>query len=465
MKTLDSLVESLAPAFESSNTDISVGDGKENFLARSIVPGEIFVLSGSGATLETNAGRMIDMASMTVNTVLGQNDPWVKANMIAYMKSDRPSFLSTRFGSEFYYRVANRLSTIGNIKEPVVNHRQCNGSDVTELAILAASNHKGGRDTVVSFEGSYHGQNMTSYFISALQERHKFLTSLQDRVWFLPSPNNYTLGDESESCSEEERLIIEQIKGERDRIYAIVLEPIQVNNEVRVFRRSFLQEIREICSEDDIALVYDEVQTAFGWLGEMSAAEKYAIPPDMIALSKGITAGFGPLSALVTNKKFGDFGYGTSEKTNGADVRSLVAANAVMDRLLGVPEEQIPDAISETLRDQLLRGLLADVPELTNLFEKFFIDLQEVVPDWLKIRISGDALIKGISFFGAKTMSPKPELAASIYKKLLEQGIYIRKSNHTLIIKPPLVITHKELDEAFSKIIDVFRSIDIKDIV
>jgi hypothetical protein len=74
------------------NIDASAATNKELFLAQSIVPSDTFLISGIGAELRTNRGPMIDLSSMTVNCILGQNDPWVKANQMAYLKSERPSF-------------------------------------------------------------------------------------------------------------------------------------------------------------------------------------------------------------------------------------------------------------------------------------------------------------------------------------------------------------------------------------
>ena len=128
------LVQSLTSKYDANNTNFSFSSGKRGFLTNDIVPGNITVTSGKGATLQTSRGEMIDLASMTVNCILGQNDPWVKANMVAYMNSDRPSFVSSTMGSEFYYKVARRILDVSRMKNSVINHRQCNGTDVIELA-------------------------------------------------------------------------------------------------------------------------------------------------------------------------------------------------------------------------------------------------------------------------------------------------------------------------------------------
>jgi hypothetical protein len=83
----------------------------------------------------------VDLSSMMVNCILGQNDPWVKACQVGYITSNRPSFHSSRLGSEAYYKYVKRLAglNIGGISNPVINHKQCNGSDAVNLMAYTAS--------------------------------------------------------------------------------------------------------------------------------------------------------------------------------------------------------------------------------------------------------------------------------------------------------------------------------------
>ena len=185
-------------------TDLSSGMDAKRYLVDSIVPSDIMAIGGEGAIIHTNRGDLIDFQSMTVNCILGQNDPWVKMQQIAYLLSERPSFHTTRLGSEIYYSLPSRLVNIGlaGIPDPVISHRQCNGSDAIEHAIRAAKNYNADRDLLVSFRGSYHGQNLTAYGVSDVQRKHGFLASF-DSVFFLPAPEGAMTIDAEVSMSKQ----------------------------------------------------------------------------------------------------------------------------------------------------------------------------------------------------------------------------------------------------------------------
>src|SRR5690348_4345769 len=103
---IEFIAKLLQQKYTPKNIDALAASSKNDYLSTSIIPSDTLALSGQGATLQTTKGELIDLSSMTVNCILGQNDPWVNANLIAYILSGRPSFLTTRLGSDFYYRVA-----------------------------------------------------------------------------------------------------------------------------------------------------------------------------------------------------------------------------------------------------------------------------------------------------------------------------------------------------------------------
>ncbi len=450
------IAEELAERYAPEHVDYTGVAQAKSLLTKSIMPSDIFAFGGQGAEIQTSIGKVLDMSSMTVNAVLGQNDPWVTANMIAFLKSGRPSFLSSRYGSEFYYLLAEKLAKVGKIPEAVVNHRQCNGSDVTELALLAAYQRRAGRTKLASFEGSYHGQNLTSYLASDLQKKHRFLSGDGDEtdVLFLPAPDNQGIDGLAE-VSDSDLRVFDMLEDRRKEIFAVILEPIQVNNGVRTPSKLFMQNLQTFCNTNDIALIFDEIQTGFGWLGELSAAERYDVVPDMLAVSKGLTGGYGPMSALVMRKSYENLPYGTAEKTNGSDLRALVAANSVWQRLCGMPELDIPDCIDGELRNQLKTGLISQV---TSRAEKLDLDLKEIMRDsnGLVSGISGDRMLKGLNIVDPKGR-PNPDIAKQMYLDLLKRNVYVRCSGSTLIVKPPLVITDSQLNEGLAVLMSTVK--------
>lgn len=452
---IDKLVKSLKPTYQPDNIDLSLHQKRSTFLSESIIPSELFVYSGQGSTLQTNKGELIDLASMTVNCILGQNDPWVNANLVAYILSGRPSFLTTRLGSDFYYKVAKRILDLTKMPDSVINHRQCNGTDVTELAVLAAYKHrKDGQNTLVSFKNSYHGQGLTAYQISGLQTKHRFL--LEDSpVIFLDQPTNTYNVDANEPLSPRDARILAELEKLSDQVFAVIIEPIQVNNGVNTPSKIFLQTLKKLCQQKQISLIFDEIQTGFGWLGKITAAERFDCYPNLLALSKAITSGNGPLSVLVSDQLYQDIPDGTGAKTNGADIRSLIASNAVMDRLTGIPASQIPEGIPDSLAEELEKGLLAQFIQKKTLLENYLKKLQQGSHGLIR-SVKGDGLIRGLEIVnkqGEFDVAKTKELQL----ELMLNGVLLRHHHHTLIVKPPIVTTEQEFEKGFDIIHKIIK--------
>ncbi len=448
VNNLYEIAKSLESKYYPHNLDFSLIKNGSNFLSECIIPTNIVALSGNGATLHTNKGRLIDLASMTVNCILGQNDPWVNVNLIAYLFSNRPSFLTTKLGSEYYYKVARRILDVTGFKNGVINHRQCNGTDVTELAVLAAYKHRRkGQNILISFKNSYHGQGLSAYIMSGLLIKNRFLIKEAPPVIFLDAPTNSYHIDKDEMTKSDKKTL-QKLYEISSKVFAVIIEPIQVNNSVNTPSKAFIKELEQICKDTRIALIFDEVQTGFGWLGKMTAAERYGVSPNLITLSKAITAGNGPLSVLISDATYQDIKENEGAKTNGADIRSLVASNAVMDRLLGIPDDQIPSCLPNNLKKELKTGLISTFSYKSNLLYSYLKKLL-YNSKGLITNIKGDGLIRGLDIVD-KERKPNVELTKKIQTKLLDNGVFVRSSKSTLIIKPPIVITETELKISFN---------------
>ena len=452
--TTQIIAEHLAKRFDIRNTDFSKANSRQ-YLCDNLIPSNIFVIAGSGAVLETNRGKLFDLSSMSLNCILGQNDPWVNASIQAYIASGRPSFHSTRVGSEIYYEVAELIAKVSGMQNPVVNHRQCNGSDVTELAILAAYQHRGkDRNLLVSFRGSYYGQNLTSFIASDLQTQNRFLLTEESPVYFLDAPDNFLPGS-SESLSANDVKTLNELRTIAHKVFAVIIEPIQMSNMVNVCNPSFLKELKTICEKFDIQLIFDDIQTGFGWLGTFSSASFFNVYPNLLAVSKALTAGYGPLSSLVMDKKYKDLPMSTVLKTNGADLRSLVAARAVIERLRGVPKEYIPSNLSADLRHELEVGLLFSFENKVEILEQCVQTLKQQCASRLG-NIRGCGLIRCIEVIDDHG-HPDPETCKKIQEQLLQSGVLVRSVKHGLLFKIPIVITDQELHEAFGVVSSVIQ--------
>lgn len=441
-------------------------DGKE--LMESVKPSsKLYVESGFGATFYTDDNReIIDFSSMTANCILGQNDPWVKLNQVAYTLSNKPSFHRSTLGSEMYFEIPRLLvnAKIGGMSDVKINHKQCNGSDVVELAIQSAYEYKKNRKYIISFKGSYHGQNLTAYLVSEKQKKHKFLDTNSDNIVFLDSPSARKVWTVPESLEdrallEDEEKIVKDLEKIAKDSYAIILEPVQGNNHLNVFSLPLMRRIKEIAVKNDICLIFDEIQTGFGWLGKLTMAEVYGISPDILLLSKALTAGNGPLSIAVFSGKYkNSLPLGTSEKTNGADLRSLVAVKAVLERLNGVSDlKEIPPSLNKKFREELQYGLFKSYSKKVKLIEanltNLLCDHSIIIKDKL-----GIGLIRGFQVKPIGNLT-SIEVAKSIVEVGLSKGLLLKSIEDVVIIKPPLVVSEYELFKGFQKLSEILKSL------
>ena len=186
------------------------------------------------------------------------------------------------------------------------------GSDAIEAALKTAVLH-GGKPGVLVFEGAYHGLGYGALEASALEFfRAPFAAQLGRFAVSVPYPYCYRCpfghgggfaleGGEFPNCSSACLGDVgKRIRAEiaRREIGAILVEPVQGRGGDIVPPRDFLRLLRQICDEEKILLIADEIYTGFNRTGRLFACEHSEVVPDIICLGKALTSGF-PLSACV----------------------------------------------------------------------------------------------------------------------------------------------------------------------
>lgn len=170
------------------------------------------------------------------------------------------------------------------------------GSEAVETALKIVRKYqydKGNtkRKVVYTVRGNFHGRNYGSMGLTDCTKEtgtpyHKEGFGIENNlVW-----DGYGLITE-ENFKREIQL---------DRAAAVFLAPINGNNVVRPYKEGFLQELRRYCSKTGMLLVFDEVQTGSGWVGDYSAAKLFGVHPDIMILGKRMAAGF-PVGATLTS--------------------------------------------------------------------------------------------------------------------------------------------------------------------
>lgn len=199
---------------------------------------------------------------------------------------------------------------------------------------------------------------------------------------------------------------------------AVMLEPIQGETGVYVAKDNYLKEVRQICDENNLLLILDEVQTGMGRTGKFFAYEHDGIKPDIMTLAKSLGGGI-PLGAFLTSDKIAKaFRTGDHGSTFGGAAISCAAGLAVI----------------KVIKEQ---KLLENVKKTGNYLMKDLKILKDQYPLIKEVR--GKGLMIGIEFH--------QNVSAQIMKFCLDQGIIINSVAPNIIrLLPPFIITKKEID-------------------
>jgi adenosylmethionine-8-amino-7-oxononanoate aminotransferase len=404
--------------------------------------------------------EMLDLCSMTCNTVLGTNDAWVKLRQASFLLSDHPHYLPARIGSDLFHRVAqrilSRLDRFGDSQEFVINLRQCNGSDAVELGLHAAwraARDQPGKRRLATFRGGYHGESVIASLIAEDDPAFgsgRALVDRVDNVTTFASPESTSDGD----LTPEAEATLDELDRSGDQYFAVIIEPIQWRNSVHMVPIEFLRRLRDICTRKSICLVFDEVQNAFGYTGSVFYAETSGVCPDVMATGKALTSGHGALAIVVARRAYSTVEAPFGSKTNAGDMLSFVAVDAVLDRLSGMfPEElaRVPDWLPDGLRAELEVGLLTTrYDSVVGLLDTFIGELQAQYPA-LFGSASGLGLVRGLAVLD-EIGRPSGDLAAAISDRGIERGVYVRRAGHAIYLKPSLSTTAQDLREAGARL-------------
>lgn len=282
----------------------------------------------------------------------------------------------------------------------------CNsGAEANEAAIkLARKYGNPERNEIITTERSFHGRTLATVTATGQRKFQKGFEPLP--AGFVTVPFN-DLG-----------ALLRAISG---KTAAIMLEPIQGEGGVRVADKAYLAAVRKICTEKNILLILDEVQSGMGRTGKMFAYQHYGIVPDILTLAKALGGGF-PIGAVVAGSNIADtLGPGTHGTTFGGSPLACAASLAVFK---AIKKEKL-------LKNAAVLG--AYLQKRLNELKKKHGVIREV---------RGVGLMMGVELAidGKKT-----------YEECLKRGLLINcTQGNVLRIMPPITVKKSEIDKAIA---------------
>lgn len=413
-------------------------------LAKNMIPEGPELVKAKGIYVYDDEGReYLDLTSQTLNLNLGHRNPVILDAINDLLATDGfPYYISPRFKNSYVTALAERLTELAPDGLNKVNLHLCNGSDANEDGLKRARKYHKDNDKkkIISFNGSYLGT--TSEVISASGGnfyKEPCLGGSGDYIFIDPLrpnriPEDMIIDDYIDFKVKE----FENVVKSRSDVAGIIMELVPFNAGVLVLPKDYVKGIENVCKENDITMIVDEVQTAFGWCGDIFASNIYEIQPDVIALAKGMTAGFPALAATVFKDKYDILSGGTSENTFGAQSIGCVATLANIEYLVS-------------------SGIMDKIPEKHT---RFMSHLQEMKEKYHFVGdVRGLGLIFGIDFIHGDG-SPDMDKNIDIYHAAFDRGLMVnvstgQKGKHNVIsIKPPLIITLEEIDDAMERLDD-----------
>ena len=277
------------------------------------------IARGEGAWLVGHDGRRyLDAVSSWWTNLFGHAEPRI-ASAIARQAQSLEQVMLAGFSHEPAIRLAERLLEIAPRQADRAPLSKVfyadNGSAGVEVALKMAFHcfrNRGElqRTRFVALENGYHGETIGALSVGDIPLYRRVYAPLLCEALFAPSPDAYLAApgqDAAGRALQAADALADLFDRHPGEICAVILEPrLQCAGGMRMHDPLYLKRARELCDAHGAFLIADEIATGFGRTGTMFACEQAGVMPDLLCLSKGLTGGFLPLSAVLATQSLYD---------------------------------------------------------------------------------------------------------------------------------------------------------------
>lgn len=358
---------------------------------------------GDGCTLTDVEGKeYLDFVGGIAVNCLGYNHSGL--NQAIASQCGKMMHISNLYWHEPMIATAEKLTKLSGLDKAFF----CNsGAEANEaamkLARIYAKLHKSEEAVeIIAMDHSFHGRTYAAITATGQPKYQKNLNPLMPEISHVPF-NDY-------------EALAQQVSA---KTCAILLEPVQGEGGVYPAAPEYLKKVRQLCDEQNIVMILDEVQCGIGRSGTFFTYEQYGLKPDVVSFAKGIAGGVPMGGILACNRVAQAFGPGTHASTFGANPLATAAANYVLDHVGKA------DFLSEVtdkgvyLKDKLM-ALKAEIGKVVD--------------------VRGKGLMLGAEITG----NP-----GEVIKECIRNGLLICSAGaSTLRFVPPLIVTRDEIDQA-----------------
>ena len=305
----------------------------------------------------------------------------------------------------------------------------CNsGSEANEAAIKLARKYghvsrRIDRPIILSAKESFHGRTLAAISATGQPKYHKGFEPLVEGFKFF-TYNNWT----------SFKTIFDQLESHGPQVAAVLIEPLQGEGGVNPGDKSFFKKLKAFCSQNEILLIFDEVQTGMGRTGCLWGYEQLGIEPDVFTIAKGLGGGHA-IGALLTNKNANLFEPGDHASTFGGNPFACTAGLTVA---------------KEIQRRRLLKNVFDRGAQLRDGLRHIVNDF----PNELK-EARGIGLIQGLAIKDESSLTSQKVVMAAMKNQLL----VVTAGQKVIRIVPPLTIKKNEINELLKRLRSTMESV------
>ena len=350
-----------------------------------------------------------------------------------------------QFGHPKVFELASRLTAMA--PEGLDHAFFCNsGSEAADTALkIAIAYHRAkgeaSRTRLIGRERGYHGVGFGGISVGGMSPNRKFYGSLLPGTDHLPHTYNrneqaFTDGQPEWGAHLADELLRLIDLHDASTIAAVIVEPMAGSTGALAPPKGYLERLREICTAHGILLIFDEVITAFGRLGEATAAERFAVTPDILTFAKGVTSATVPMGGCLVSKHIYD--------------AFQTGPEHMIDLFHGYTYSGHPLAAAAALAT-------LDLYREEGLFER----ARSIESDWaqaaqslkdhalvLDIRTIG--LVAGVDLVPIDGQPGKRGFEA-MRTAFHDENLMVRVTGDTIAFSPPLIIEKSEIDDLFAR--------------
>jgi len=369
------------------------------------------IVSGKGSVVYDETGKeYIDMGTGIGVTAFGiADEQWVAA---VTAQLGKVQHMSNLYYTEPCARLAKLLCEKTGMKKVFFAN---SGAEANECAIKVArkySAQKKGADccTIVTLVNSFHGRTLTTLSATGQDHFHKDFQPLTPGFVHVPANNIEAL----KTCVEA------------NNVAGVMMEVIQGEGGVNALSQEYLMAADQLCHDNDIPFIIDEVQTGNGRTGKLYGYMNFKISPDIVSTAKGLGGGL-PIGACMMNEKMEHvLGFGDHGSTYGGNPVCCAGAISVIERLT----DSFLGSVKR--RSGYIMSALWGAPGIES--------------------ISGMGLMLGI-----KTTAP----AAAVVKACMEKGVLCLTAKDKVRLLPALNIPMDDLEYAIETIKEICKELSV----